>query len=375
MRFTKNPKKDFQKIKLAIVHDDFIQFGGAEKLIFEIIKEFKRRGYEIQVYSSLISGEWKKLFDQEKILINESFLKFFPGCYRFSKLFFFFDLFSLAFQSFDFDNFDFVFSSSTRYGHNILTKPNTYHISYINSPARMIWTPRSYFRKNKLINKLISVFLSFERIKDLRSQFYSDFIITNSLNIKKRFYKFYKRNSLILNPFIELNSQKNLETQEGYFVIISRLVPWKRIDYVVEAFNELGFPLYIIGDGPQKKHLQYKSNQNIKFLGYISDDDKNEILSKSYGLIFPQDEDFGLTLIEALRYGIGIIYLNKGGAKEILKPSFGTPFSDQTNSSLIEAVLKFQDRKFDREGMVKYSENFNKDRFFERIERIIWNKV
>lgn len=373
MKSIKNTNKSIKDLKIAVVHDDFIQKGGAEKLIFDIILEFKNRGYDVTVFSSLFSKEWKMLFDEEKILINESFLKFFPGCYLFSKYFFLFDLFNLAFQSFNFDKFDVALSSSTRYGHSIITKPSTFHISYINSPPRAVWFPRSYFFKKGLLYFLFKDLFHLERLKDFRSQYYSNIVVTNSENIYKRYLKNYKRNSIILNPFIELND-KNLQLQKDYYVVISRLVPWKRIEYVIKAFNKNGLDLYVIGDGSDKKNLENTAYKNIRFLGYIPNSLKNEYLSHARALVFPQEEDFGLTLIESLSYGVPVIYFNKGGAKDILNKKYGTPFDFQTPESLNEAININNNQFFDRNILLNYSKKFSKDSFFNKLERLILNK-
>lgn len=373
MKSTNN--QPLNNLKIAIVHDDFIQKGGAEKLIYEITREFVCRGSKVVVYSSLISPEWKKILNQEKILYEESFLKFFPGCYKFSKFFFFFDLFHLSFQNSNFDKFDLVFSSSTRYGHSVLTKPKTFHISYVNSPPRAVWFPRSYFLNNPLFLYIIKNLLQGERLKDYRNHQYSDLVLTNSENIYKKYFKIYKRQSLILNPFVDKPSINEIKEQKNYYVLISRLVSWKKIDYVIEAFNQLGFDLYIIGEGPNLNFLKSKSQKNINFLGYISNDLRDEYLSQSKALIFPQEEDFGLTIIESLSYGVPIIYFNKGGAKNILNSDFGTPYESQDALSLTKAVSINSTQFFDRNKLIEASKKYSKKAFFDFLERIILNKL
>lgn len=362
-----------KKIKIAFVHDDFIQFGGAEKFFLELILEFKLNpDFEIKVFSSLINKPWKQIFIQNKIIFEESFLNKLPFSYFFHKVFFIFDWFYLAFANFNFDDFDFVISSSTRFGHSILTKPHTYHISYINSPARALWDEKGYFFGKKFFYFLIKNFLPQKRIYDFYSQNYADLIISNSKNIQAKIKKYYNRKSLVLYPFVNLPTQRD-EIKEDYFVLVSRLVSWKRIDYVIQAFNQSGLNLKVIGTGSRIKYYKKISKANISFLGYLSEGDKNEILSKAKALIFPQIEDFGLTIIEAINFSCPIIYYNRGGAKEILNKNLGVPYSEQTKKSLLEALEEFNQFIFKKEYSKSHLIKFSKYPFLKTIQNLIYS--
>jgi glycosyltransferase involved in cell wall biosynthesis len=359
-----------RKYKIAIVHDDFIQFGGAENLIFDISKKLNLNSdFEIVIYSSLISTKWKKKLSNASLKYQESFLSYIPFCYLISKIFFIPNLFYLAFQSFNFDEFDIVFSSSTRFGHSVITKPSTYHISYLNSPSKMLWSTGEYFKSKDKLYRLVYIFLNNKRVIDQVTQNYSDLVISNSKNIRRKVAKFYRRNSIVLYPYIE--SGFMLKPKENYYVLVSRLVSWKRIDYVIKAFNELGERLVIIGSGPQLSYLKKISNSNVKFTGFIGEAAKRELISKSTAMIFPQNEDFGLSIVESLCLGTPILYFNKGGAKEILNESLGIPFEEQNAESLISAINKHKFRSYNVEELLLSGSYYNSDNFIGFLTKLI----
>lgn len=367
-----------KKIKIALVHDDFIQFGGAEKLFWDLILEFsKDPRYDVVVFSSLISEKWKKIFENEEIFYIESFLKNFPFCYHVSKIFFIFEMYYLAFQSFDFDSFDFVISSSTRYSHSVITKPSTFHISYVNSLPKMFWDPEKYFAGKKFGYFILSNFFPYFQKLDLYTQKLSDLVITNSKNIQTKYKKNISRNSVILYPFIPhplINQEFSpLLEKNDFYLLISRLVSWKRIDYVLDTFSELkDKKIIVVGEGPELNNYskKYKS-QNILFLGRVSEDKKTELLTKSKGVIFPQDEDFGLVILESLKCKTPIIYFNKGGAKEILNKSVGVSYDFQNKNALIRAIQENDSKLYKIEDFNKISSNFSKPKFLNFLKSFI----
>lgn len=366
-----------KRLKIAVVHDDFIQYGGAEFLVLDLLKELKKNpNLQITVFSSIISSNWKSKIEQLGISYVESFLSKVPFSSKISKIYFFSNLFYLAFESFDFSEFDIVFSSSTRFGHSVITNPNTLHISYINSPSKALWEVDKYFYGKKFLYNLIKNFLPQKRVYDYVTQQRSDLIISNSKNILKKISKIYQRNSLILHPFKDLNFNTNSK-KENYFVLVSRIIPWKRIDYVIEAFNSIKENLIIIGKGDSNylDYLKSISKENITFLGFIANDEKYQLISKAKGLIVSQDEDFGLVIVEALSLGTPIIYYNKGGAKEILSDEFGQSFDFQNSGSLVEAINTFNHKTYSTEKLKNYSLKFTSGHFIERLNEIFRTKM
>ena len=363
-----------KRFKVAVVHDDFIQFGGAEKLVLEISKKLKSNpDFEVKIFSSLISPQWKKILQNNNLSYQESFLRFIPFSYSISKLFFIPNFFYLAFQNFNFDEYSVVFSSSTRFGHSVITKPKTLHISYINSPAKMLWNTPEYFKKNQFIYKLISSLLSNKRIIDDVTQNHCDLIISNSKNLKKKVMRFYNKNSIVLYPFVDIGFQ--IRPKSDYYVLVSRLVSWKRIDYVIKAFNGLNEKLIVVGSGPDLEFLKGISNNNIEFRGYVSEIEKKEIISKALALVFPQNEDFGITVVESLCLGTPVIYYNKGGAREILNDKLGEAFETQDSQSLTEAIISNKNKLYNPEELLLAGSNYSSDKFIKFLEKLILTQL
>lgn len=363
--------------KLAIVHDDFIQKGGAEFLVLDLILELqKTNSYQIEVFSSVISFEWEEIFKSHQIKYHQSFLGKIPFAQKFSKVFFFGNFFYYAFESFDFSDFDVVFSSSTRFGHSVVTKPTTFHISYINSPSKMLWEVNKYFYSKNLLYKIIKYFLPKKRIYDYITHQRADQVISNSLNIQKKVRKNYQRDSFVLYPFkkININTKQNIQNEKkDFYLLVSRIVPWKRIDYVIHAFNELGLNLKIAGVGDRKylKNLKSISKENIEFLGYVTEAQKLDLMRKAKFGISPQDEDFGLTNVEFLACGTPVIYFKRGGAQEIIGDSHGAPFLYQDKNCLKESILGIQDRSFQTDQLVLKAGSFNSCNFVNLLSDLI----
>jgi len=363
-----------RKLKIAIVHDDFIQSGGAEFFLIDILKELKKdKNLELKVFSPIISNSWKEKFNKMNIEYEESFLGKIPFVDKFSKIFFLTPLFYISLESFDFMEFDVVFSSSTRFAHSVITRPETTHISYINSPSKMLWEVEKYYFGKKLLYWLVKNFLPSKRIYDFYTQQRSDVVVANSQNILEKIYKTYRRESNIIYPFInqnelEINSE-NHKVMPDYYILISRVVPWKRIDYVIDAFNENNQKLLIIGKGDSKylDELKSRSKKNIEFTGFLPSNLKYFYLKNAQALILPQDEDFGLVILESLNLGTPVIYFNKGGAKEILSQTYGIPFSIQNKESLQNALQEFQNMTFPKSELVNYASNFSSENFKKNL--------
>lgn len=371
----RNIMKSIKKIRIAFVHDDFIQFGGAERLILDIVNEFQNdENFEVAVYASIISKQWQEILTQKNLKFTQSFLVKIPYIDRFSKLLFFTNLYYLAFSEFNFDSFDIVFSSSTRYGHSVITKPDTFHISYINSPSRALWDEKRYFFGKKFLYLLIKNFLPSKRILDFYSQNYADLLISNSKNIARKVKKYYQKNSLILYPFLNQKETGSNTPKKDYFLIISRLVAWKRFDFVIETFNQTAEKLIVVGSGPEFDRYRLKSQNNIVFKGYTSDEEKFELLKNAKALIFPQNEDFGITLLESLSVFCPIIYLNQGGAKEILNPKVGVSFKYQNQESLLSALNNFNKLSFRVADFKKILNLYSKEFFCYFLKRLVIQK-
>lgn len=354
-------------MKYAIVHDDFFQKGGAENVVLFFLKIFDNS----ELFTSMID---KKKFSDIKD-IETSFMQKFPFKQILYKKMFF--LYPLAFESFNFDNFDVVISSSTRFAHGIITTPETMHICYMHSPSRYLWD-EDYIKMQKLsgIQKLIIPFLlSYMRLWDSNAAQRVDFFIANSNYTKERIKKFYKKDSFVIHPPVNIQKfQKIKSSGEDYFLYVGRLAQWKRLDIVIKAFNEHKGELHIIGTGDKKyvKKLKSIANSNIKFLSFLSDDKLQNEYAGCKALVFPSKEDFGIAPIEALSCGKPVVAFGKGGVLDYMQDGVtGVLFKKQSVSSLKEALGKIDSLKFNEEQLREIASFYSFEKFKKKIEDFI----
>ncbi|MEK7611702.1 MAG: glycosyltransferase [Patescibacteria group bacterium] len=369
-------------MKIAVVHDDFIQKGGAEKLVLALLEVCP----EADLYTSIISRSWGEFFAARKIRFSASFMQKLPWV---EKLFrFYFPLYPLAFESFNFDGYDLVISSSARFAHGIITKPGTVHIAYINSPGRMFWEPDKYFERLGRLRKIIlTPLLSYLRIWDFTSARRPDYLVANSRSASGKIEKYWGMSpAAVIYPFSESNEAASMgsprqprtsaQVGDGYYLVISRLNRWKRIDLAIEACNELHQSLVIIGEGPERKFLEKMSGPLTEFKGYIRDQEKWEYIRGCKALIQTQKEDFGITALEAQLVGKPVIAYGQGGSLEtVIEGKTGMFFSAQTKESLIEALGIFNESSYLSSDCVKQADNFSKERFLSAFNDLVYKSA
>ena len=348
-------------MKLAIVCDDLVQKGGAEKLIFGILEMWP----EATLFAPVISEEWQSVLKNRNVQFKTSFLQKFPNYKKFDKLYAVFFLQILAIEDFNFDEFDVVLSVSARFAHGVVTKPSTIHVCYMNSPGRMIWNIVDYSKNSTLLSMVAFPLRMWDSVASRRP----DYFIANSKNVEKRIKKYYRRNSTIIYPFFDLPILSTEIKKENYYLIVSRLQSWKRTEIALDACVKLRENLVVIGDGSQLKNLKrkYSKYSNIKFLGYVSENEKIHYLQKAKALLFTQEEDFGITPVEALSQGAKVIAYKKGGTLETLNASTAVFFSSQNAESLIEAMKSAEHKKFEHNDFQIQASKFTKDRFKESL--------
>lgn len=361
-------------MKIAIIHDDFIQWGGAERLVAALAELFP----DAPIYTSMVDEDVVKKSGIDRSRFIASSLDKIPFRSQLNKALFAF--YPMVFESFDFTGFDLVVSSSTRFAHGIITKPDTQHIAYVNSPFRGFWEPNLYFGKSlqgRFLKKLLAPFLSYFRGWDFIAGQRPNLIIANSSTAQARIKKYYRRDSKIIFPFVDLKRFKQkekpaFEMPNQYYVIISRLVEWKKIDVVVKAFNQIKKNLIVIGEGPFKKGLQSLAGPTIQVVGFLNDQQATYNLKRAKALIHPQKEDFGMTILEANACEIPVIAFKKGGALDtVVDGKTGIFFAEQTEQSLINTLEEFENRTFNKEELIQHAQNFSKEIFFEEWKKVL----
>ncbi len=370
---TTNSKKT-KNLKIALVHDFLIYPGGAEKVLETLCEMFP----EAPIYTLLYDEKnMKGMFKDKKI--HTSFLQKFPKFIRKHHRWLL-PFYASAVETYNLRDYDLIISSSGAWSKGIVTRVDTKHIAYIHSPMRFIWDENEkYLKRNRnfKINFFVRQILSYLRIWDSQASKRPDFLIANSKYTQARISKYYRRDSEVIYPPVDLGlplanpyDAMTGENSEKPFVIISRLSTYKNVVLTVEAFNKLNLPLVVIGDGEERKHLEKIAGPKIEILGWVDEKKKQEILNNSRAFIFPSEDDFGIVCVEALNAGLPVIALRKGGAREIVQEGVTGEFFDApTVEVLADGVRRFLENEdsYDRGVIKKSTERFSKDVFKEKI--------
>ncbi len=364
-----------QNMKIALAHDDLCQFGGAERVVLELSSLYDRPPLYIALYSDTIISK----FHDQIGKLRTSFLNNYKIIKKHPKSFFFLN--PLAFESFNFDEYDVVISSSTRFAHGIITGPDTLHICYMHSPSRYIWDYNEYMKMYNIKGikkKILPLMVSYLRIWDMQASARPDFFIANSEYTRGRIKKFYNKDSVVINPPVNVERFINGKVEDhGYYLYIGRVVPWKRVDILIDAFKTLKYPLHIVGNGESSYINTLKDNatDNITFYENLDDKKVEDQLLRCRGLLFPSKEDFGIVPVEALACGKGVIAYEEGGVKDTIEDQkTGVFFKKQDKEDVVDAVIRFEKLKFDIDYLRKVSLGFKREIFRDKIEEFVKSK-
>ncbi|MGB9768383.1 MAG: glycosyltransferase family 4 protein [Dictyoglomus turgidum] len=359
-------------MRVAVVHDWIVNIGGAEKVLKAILELFPDADVYTLVY---LKDTLRKLGINNKVY--SSFISGLP--FAKTKYSYYLPLMPLAIEQFDLSKYDLVISSSHCVAKGVLTKSYQIHICYCHTPMRYIWDLYfPYLKEHKLENGIKGIFvkpiLHYLRIWDVSSANRVDYFIANSQNVANRIRKIYRRDSVVIYPPVDVERFLPSYKKEDYFMVLSRLVPYKKVDLVVETFNELNLPLVVIGDGEEMGKIKKMAKENIKILGWQEDDVVKEYLAKAQALIFASEEDFGIVPVEAQACGTPVIAYNRGGAKEtVIDGETGILFEEQNVESLKKAVLRFLKERdnFQRDKIMENAKRFSEDRFKREFKSYI----
>ncbi|MDF1498464.1 MAG: glycosyltransferase [Patescibacteria group bacterium] len=365
-----------KKPKIAIVHDFLTYFGGAERVLISLHKLYP----DAPIYTLLYNEKkMKQYFSDAKI--RTSFLNKLPKFIRKRKKYLL-PFMPTAAETFDLREFDIVISSSSSFAKGIITKPKTTHICYCHTPTRFLWDWHyNYLKENNIkgIKKIIILFfLHYMRMWDKSAAERVDYFIANSKNTAQRIKKFYGRESKVVYPPCDVeysnDCEKPKEDKKRYFLIVSRLSSYKKIDLAIEAFNKLEIPLIIIGEGEDRSRLRKMAEKNIKFLGFVSDEKLKYYYQSCQAFIFPGEDDFGITPIEAMSFGKPVLAYRRGGLKEtIIEGITGEFFDDLIPEILADGVRRMKNnyRNYNCERIKQHSQKFSRKNFEENIKNII----
>lgn len=365
-------------MKVALIHDHLAQDGGAEKVLKVLAEMFP----EAVIYA-LLADKVKTDKYLKGRRIDTSIIQRLPGGVRHYK--WYLPLMPMAVEFFDLSEYDLVISDTSSFAKGVITQPNVPHICYCHTPTRYLWSDAHQYlnelKYNKWIKKIISLTLIRLRMWDFLAAARVDFFIANSKTVQKRIQKYYRRDSQVIYPPVEtehffLSDLSTQAKEEKYFLIGCRLVPYKRVDIVVEAFKKLGndYKLKVFGDGLDLDRLKEIVGEatNIEFLGRVSDDEKAVLYSRAQAFINPQEEDFGITPVESMASGRPVLAYNKGGVTEtVIEGETGLFFNEQTAEAIAGVVKKFKSEDFDSNNIRAHAEKFSVSRFQEEITKFI----
>jgi glycosyltransferase involved in cell wall biosynthesis len=354
-------------MKIALVHDYLNQRGGAERVVATLHRMFP----EAPVFTSLVDREatWEALATAD---IRPSWMQRLPGVSRHFKAYL--PLYPGAFEAMDLRAYDLVISSSSAFAKSVVTRPDAFHLCYCHTPLRAAWDYERYVAREKLGLARLALPPVIRRIRDWdrRTAARPDLFVANARVVAERIRRCYGRASVVVPPPVEIARCRPGAPVGDYWLVLSRLIPYKRIDLAVEAFNRLGLPLVIIGDGPDRRALEAIARPNVVFLGYQDDAACADHLARCRGLVFPGVEDFGITPLEANASGRPVVAFRAGGALDtVVEGLNGVFFDDATPAALAAAVRRADAARWDPGVLQAHAATFSEDVFMARMRDLI----
>ena len=359
------------KMNLAIIHDGLATYGGrggAEWVLTVLHEMFPQAPIYTTVYNKDRMPEYFRQFD-----IRTSFIQRFPqGKTKYKA---YLPFMPTAVEQLDLRDYEVVLSCNHSVVKGVLTSPDTRHLCYCYTPLRYAWDMyHEYLEtswRSRLARVCIPPMLTYMRLWDTLSSERVDAFIAISHYVAQRIRKYYRRESVVIYPPVDTSAFKSSDTLEPYFLVVSRLEPYKRIDLAIQAFNKLGLPLIVIGDGTERAKLQQLAKLNITFSGRQPDEVVRTHLSKCQALIFPGEEDFGITPVEAQASGRPVIAYRGGGALETVTDRTGHFFFPKTPEALVQAVREFDASRFEIANIQHHARQFDITVFRRKMQQIL----
>ncbi|MBF7685621.1 glycosyltransferase family 4 protein [Acinetobacter sp. B10A] len=371
-------KQDFN---IAVVCDWLVTYAGAERVISDMLKVFPKS--ELFSVIDFLSDESRVHFLNKKA--HTTFIQNLPQAEKRYRNYL--PLMPLAVEQLDVSAYDVILSSSHAVAKGVLTGPDQLHISYIHSPIRYAWDLQHQYLKESGLDKGVKAFiirwlLHKIRLWDYRTAHGVDHFVANSKFIARRIHKVYGREADVIYPPVETERFQLNENKEDFYFTASRLVPYKKIDLIVEAFSQMpDKKLVVIGDGPDMAKIKSKAKGNIEILGYQSNEVMLDCMQKAKCFVFAAEEDFGITPVEAQACGTPVIAFGKGGTLETVRPLHkenptGLFFKQQTVAEIIEAVTAFENQSelFLPASCRANAMTFSTERFKSEIESYVSDK-
>lgn len=357
-----------EPLRVALVHDWLNQIGGAEDVIQTLVEMYPGAPVYTSMYAPDLMPPVYRTWD-----IRVTWMDRLPGIHRRHQIYL--PLYPLAFQSLDLRGCDVVLSNKSGFCHGVPVPPGATHICYCLTPTRYVWNLRDYAERERLpsmVNAVLPPVIALLRQWDYAAARRVHHFIAISTEVQARIKRFYGRESVVIPPPVDTARFQPAATHDDYFLILSRLIPYKRIDLAVQAFNELGLPLVIAGEGRDRPRLQAMAKSNITFLGRVDDARAAELMARCRAFIFPGLEDFGIAPVQAQAAGRPVIAFAGGGALDtVVDGVTGLFFREPAPSSLADAVRRLDDVRFEPAAIREFALRFDTQVFKRKMSDLV----
>jgi glycosyltransferase involved in cell wall biosynthesis len=364
-------------MKTAVIHEWLVTYAGSERVVEQILALYP----DADLFSLVeFLPDELKYFIQHKS-VQTSFIQKLP--FANPKFRQYLPLMPMAIEQFDLSAYDLVLSSNHAVAKGIITHPDQLHICYVHTPIRYAWDLQQDYLKGAKLNRGVRLFfvqlvLHYLRLWDFASASRVDHFVANSQFVARRIWKTYRRPAQVIYPPVAIDRFQPQVQREDFYFILSRFVPYKRVDLVVEAFTRLGLPLVVIGDGASWKQVKALAGKNVRLLGHQPDAIVVDYMQRCKAFVFAAAEDFGIAPVEAQAAGAPVIAFGKGGVTETVIPDkTGVFFLEQTVESLMAAVLRFESQasSFDTDVIRQNAERFSSENFRRQFSAFAEEKM
>lgn len=363
-------------MRVAIVHEWLTKPAGSEKVVEAILPLFP----EAPIYTMVHDPRATAGTVFASRAIRESFIGRLPYARKHYRNYL--PLMPIAVEQFDLGAFDTIISSHHAVAKGVLTRGDQLHISYVHTPARYAWDLHAQYLETRhgIGGALARWMLHRFRLWDVAAANRVDVFVANSRTVANRIWRTYRREAQVIHPPVDVERFRADAARDDFYLVVSRLVSYKKVDLVVKAFGELGLPLVVIGDGPDDAPIRQMAHPNVRFMGHQPDDVVADQMQRCRAFIAASDEDFGIAAVEAQAAGAPVIAFGRGGATEtVVEGTTGVFFKEQSRASLVEAVRAFEKtrERFDSQQIAAHAQQFNRQRFqqaFAELTERAWKE-